>query len=331
MTSVESSHQGPAIAWVESPLQLVAAAEWAETQQRKVVVALRITSAHMSTTAAELLSRGARFAHCVPYFGIPWQLLSAHRDWAVGDAFSGQFRLASTMLSPRSLALLDDGSQAIAVIDALLGRTSFTRPHQRESALLGALGILTRDRMLSLAARSRLEVATAFAFGNVRTSLLNNRGIPVSSHRFEWVRRTARPIAVPGNRVLLGSALPTDGRMPLDRYLRWVRAEAADSPLVSAPLVYLPHRRESDALVSEVASITGVRVFDSGLPVELVLAGAQAPLEVITLPTSARTTLAHVLAGTGSVVSTRYPARDDSVSPPPMSRSRGAGAATSSE
>lgn len=296
---MQSAERGehPTIAWVESPLQLVAAAEWAETQRHKIVVALRITSSQMSTTAAELLSRGARFAECAPYFSIPWQLLSRHRDWAVGDAFSGQFRLASAVRAPRSVTLLDDGSQATAIVDALVRRTSYTRPGQRESALLGSLGILARELMLSLAARNRLDITTAFEFGDVRTALLSDQRIPVTSHRFEWVRRTARPIAVPGNRVLLGSALPTDGRMPADRYLRWVRSEAAD-----APLVYLPHRREAAAVLARVASIPGVRIFDSGLPVELVLAGAREALEVITLPTSARTTLTHVLAGSGSSI-----------------------------
>jgi hypothetical protein len=297
--------QNPAIAWVESPLQLVASAEWAETQPHKIVVALRVTSPQMSTTAAELISRGARFAECVPFFGIPWQLLSRHRNWAIGDAFSGQFRLTSAVLRARSLTLLDDGSQATAIVDTLVGRTSFARPHRRESAVLDTLGILARDRMLSLAARGLLEIATAFEFGEVRTSLLSDQRIPVTSHRFDWVRRTARTISVPGNRVLLGSALPTDGRMPVDRYLRWVRSEAADSPLV-----YLPHRREAAAVLAAVVATDGVRIFDSGLPVELVLAGAQEPLEVITLPTSARTTLTHILAGTGSSIRIRSRRRE---------------------
>ena len=299
MRSADRGHS-PAIAWVESPLQLIAAAEWADAQPHKIVVALRITSAQMSTTAAELLSRGARFAECVPFFGIPWRLLYRHRNWAVGDAFSGQFRLASAVLPPRSLTLLDDGSGAMALVDALVGRTSYARPHQRESVALGTLGILARERMLALAARDRLEISTAFEFGTVRTSLLSDQSIPVTSHRFDWLRRTARPIRVPGNRVLLGSALPTDGRMSVDRYLHWIQAEAA-----AAPVIYLPHRRETETILARIGAIAGLQIFDCGLPVELVLAGAQEPLEVITLPTSARTTLTHILAGTGSSIRTR--------------------------
>ena len=54
-----------------------------------------------------------------------------------------------------------------------------------------------------------------------------------------------------------------------------------------------------------MAEFPGVRVFDTGLPIELVLAGAQEPLEVLTLPSSATTTLANVLRGSGSSIRQR--------------------------
>lgn len=293
------------IAWVESPLQLVAAAEWAATRDEPIVVAFRLTGPQMPRTAEELLARGARFASCAPYYGIPWQLLTRHREWAIGDGFSGQFRLAGSLAAPRRLTLLDDGAQTTAIADALLGRTGYGRPRQRESSLLGGLGGLVRDRMLGLAARERLEIVTAFTLGAERVALLTDRGIRIGSQRFEWVRSTARPIAVPGNRVLLGSALPVDGRMPVDRYLRWVAAEARDGLLT-----YLPHRRERPEMLTAVAALPGVRLHQTGLPVELVLAGAREPLEVLTLPTSAQTTLAYLLEGTGSTIRTRSLARE---------------------
>ena len=286
-----------AIAWVESPLQLIAAAEWAALQDEPIVVALRLGSAQMAETAEELLARGARFAECVPYYGIPWELLSRHRIWAIGDGFSGQFRLAASALRPRRITLLDDGAHTVALVEALLERSGFTRPGQHESALSTVLGGNARNRMLHLARRERLEIATAFTLGDDRMTALADRGIRVRPHRLDWVRRTARPIAVPGNRVLLGSARPVDGLMPIDQYLAWVATEAA-----AGDLAYLPHRRETDEMLAAVADFPGVRVFDTGLPIELVLAGAREPLEVLTLPTSATTTLAHVLEGTGSSI-----------------------------
>ena len=286
-----------ALAWVESPLQLVAAAEWAARQPQPIVVAVRIGSAQMAATAEELLARGAAFAECVPFYGIPWGLLSRHSTWAIGDGFSGQFRMAISVLRPRSLTLLDDGALTIALADALLERTGFTRPGQHESALSTLLGGRARSRMLSLAMRERVEISTAFALGDDRLTALADRGIRVTPLRLDWVRRTARPIRVPGNRVMLGSARVVDGILPVEDYLSWVSKEAA-----AGELAYLPHRRETAEVIDAVAAIPGVSVFDTGLPIELVLAGATEPLEVLSQPSSATTTLAHVLAGSGSTI-----------------------------
>jgi hypothetical protein len=291
-------HDKPStIAWVESPLQLIAAAEWAAARDEPIVVALRLGSAQMAATAEELIERGANFAECVPYYGVPWELLSRHRDWAVGDGFSGQFRLAASVLRPRGITLLDDGAMTLALADALLERTGFARPGQTESTLATLLGGLARNRMLRLASRERLEFSTAFALGDDRMTALASRGIRVRPHSLGWVRRTARAIAVPGNRVLLGSARPVDGLLPLAGYLAWVAEEAA-----AGDLAYLPHRRETDEMLAAVAAIPGVLVVDTGLPVELVLAGAREPLDIVTLQSSATTTLAHVLRGSGSTI-----------------------------
>ena len=86
----------PVIAWVESPLQLIGAAEWAAAHDARVPVAGRLTT-QMSETADELIARGARFGELAPYLGIPWNLLARHSHWLVGDGFSGQFRLAASV------------------------------------------------------------------------------------------------------------------------------------------------------------------------------------------------------------------------------------------
>lgn len=289
------------LAWVESPFQLVAAAEWAATIGERIPVAMRLSSRQMTSTAEELLRRGAALS-IAPYFGIPWQALGRHRHWAAGDAYSGQFRLAASTLRPKRLTLLDDGAQTLAVADSLLGRRPFTRPGQRENVAYALLGDLARQRMLGLASRGRLEFSTTFSLGPERERLLADRGAVLTELGLDWVRRTARPLAVPGGRVLLGSALPTDGRMPLPHYLAWVASHAR-----AGRLVYLPHRRESAEQLAAVSAIVGVTVHDLGLPVELVLAGADDRLEIVTLPSSAGVTLARLLAGTGSTIRTDHP------------------------
>jgi len=292
----------PPVAWVESPLQLIGAAEWAAAHDRKVPIAGRLT-AQMSETADELIARGASFGATEPYLGIPWKLLSAHHHWLVGDGFSGQFRLAATVLRPRRITFLDDGANAAAFAGVLLGIDAYARPGVAERGLTTRVAPFARDQILGRALAGRVAFFTAFDFGAERSSGLADLGIRIERHRFEWTRRTARPFDAPRGRVMLGSARPVDGRMPLREYLAWVEVEAS-----RGPLIYLPHRREPAALLDAVRKIPGVTVRQLKLPVELVLAGATQPIEIISLPSSTTTTLPLVLQGTGAMVRPRHDA-----------------------
>lgn len=285
------------LAWAESPLQLVGAAEWAAAHGRRVPLAGRLT-AQMSSTADELVERGAMFGPSEPYLGIPWNLLATHRHWLVGDGFSGQFRLAASILRPRRITFLDDGANAIAFADALTGRGPYSRPGVVERGMTRRLVPFAIEQVLGRALAGDVEIFTAFDFGERRSADLADIGVRVERHRFEWTRRTARPFTpVTDGRVLLGSARPVDGRMPLAEYLDWVRREAS-----LAPVTYLPHRRESAAQTAAVSAVPGVHVWTQSLPAELILAGATEPLEILTLPSSTTTTLPLVLQGTGSVI-----------------------------
>lgn len=287
----------PVIAWAESPLQLVGVAEWTSAHRRRVPLAGRLTP-QMSETADELIARGALFGPCEPYVGIPWNLLARHRHWLVGDGFSGQFRLAASILRPRRITFLDDGANTLSFADALTGRRPYARPGVQERGLTTRVVPFALEQILGRALAGQVEFFSAFRFGAERTTALAEIGARVRAHRFEWTRRAARPFSTStGGRVLLGSARPVDGRMPLHAYLEWVRVEAA-----RAPVTYLPHRREPAAQLTAVAAIPGVVVSRQNLPVELALAGADERLEVITLASSTTTTLPLVLRGTGSVI-----------------------------
>lgn len=289
----------PVIAWVESPLQLIGAAEWAAAHERRVPIAGRLT-AQMSETADELLARGALFGATEPYLGIPWNLLARHRHWLVGDGFSGQFRLAASILRPRRITFLDDGANTLPYADALTGRHPYARPGVVERGLTTRVVPFVLEQVLGRALAGDVDFFTAFDLGAARLEQLADVRVRVSRHRFEWTRRTARPFRTPNGRVLLGSARVADGRMALPDYLRWVQAEAS-----AAPVAYLPHRREPAAQLAAVAAVRGVTVSTTNLPVELVVAGAVEPLEVITLASSASVTLPLVLEGTHSVVRAR--------------------------
>lgn len=285
------------VAWAESPLQLIGAAEWAAAHGGRVPLAGRL-STQMSATADELIERGAMFGPTEPYLGIPWAMLATHRHWLVGDGFSGQFRLAASILRPRRITFLDDGANAIAFADALTGRGPYSRPGVVERGLTTRLVPFALEQILGRALAGEADFFTAFDLGERRSADLADIGVRVEHHRFEWTRRTARPFTpVTHGRVLLGSARPVDGRMPMGEYLDWVRREAS-----LAPVTYLPHRRETSAQVGLVSAVPGVHVWTQSLPAELILAGATEPIEILTLPSSTTTTLPLVLRGTGSVI-----------------------------
>jgi hypothetical protein len=285
------------LAWVESPLQLIGAAEWAAAHRTTVPVAGRLTS-QISATADELLARGARFGELEPYLGIPWSLLARHGHWLVGDGFSGQFRLAAAVLRPHRLTFLDDGGHAVAYADTLRGRRPYARPHVDERGLTTVVAPFAAELIHRRAAARRAQMFTAFDLGPERLDDLADRGFGIRRHDFSWTRATAPAPVELGRRIVLGSALPVDGRVPLLDYVMWVRDAAADGA------VYLPHRRETAEQLDAVAGVPHVRVHRTGLPVELVLAGTTEPLDVHTLPSSTTTTLPLVLAGTGSIVHT---------------------------
>lgn len=285
------------LAWVESPLQLLGAAEWAASHGRTVPVAGRLTP-QISATADELLARGARFGELAPYIGIPWSMLARHGHWLVGDGFSGQFRLAAAVLRPHRVTFLDDGAYAIAYADALLGRRPYARPNVAERGLTTVVAPFAAELVHRRAAARRAGFFTAFDLGADRLDGLADRGFSIRRHGFSWTRATAPAAPALGRRIVLGSALPVDGRMMLVDYVRWVRDAAAGDA------VYLPHRRETAEQLDAVATLPGLRIHRTGLPVELVLAGARHPLDVHTLPSSTTTTLPLVMAGTGTTVFT---------------------------
>ncbi|WP_109209295.1 MULTISPECIES: hypothetical protein [Microbacterium] len=289
-----------ALAWVESPLQLLGAAEWSAAHGTTVPVAGRLTP-QISATADELLARGARFGELAPYLGIPWSLLSRHGHWLVGDGFSGQFRLAAAVLRPHRLTFLDDGAQAVAYADTLLGRRPYARPGIEERGLTTAVAPFAGELVHRRAASRRAAIFTAFDLGTDRVDALADHGFGIRRHDFSWTRATAPAAPELGRRIVLGSALPVDGRMMLVDYLRWVRDAAAGGA------VYLPHRRETAEQLDAVATVPGLRIHATGLPVELVLAGAAGPLDVHTLPSSTTTTLPLVLSGSEVLVHTGRP------------------------
>jgi hypothetical protein len=283
---------GYPVVWVESPLQFVSAAELAAERGIRLRVVFRL-GPQMPQTAAELLARGADFASCTPYIGVPWRELAGASEWIVGDGLSGQFRLAAAVLRPKAVTLLDDGTMSLRLAAALAGQCEFERPEQTTRGLRRLLGELARDHLLRLAGSGRLAFFSVFGTERPEFRAAAAFGVRLRANRFAWTRRTARPPRLVGNRVLLGTARVADGLLDAGTHRTEVARFAA-----AGGAVYLPHRREPARQVDAIRGIPGVTVIEPNLPVELFLAGLDG-LEIRSSGSSADATLTHVLSRPG--------------------------------
>jgi hypothetical protein len=121
-------------------------------------------------------------------------------------------------------------------------------------------------------------------------SELNLTSVSVIRNNFSWLRsRGLSPEHGPD--VILGSAAVVDGGMTSAAYLDWVRSQPR-------PTTYFPHRRETAAHLGLVNEIEGVFIRNTGLPIEITLAGAK-NLHIRSLASSATRSLGIILQDSG--------------------------------
>ena len=269
---------GIASAWVESPLQLLCVVEWAFARSEAVRIVPRSGALQLSATAARLREIGLpdgvviESARSLPTFSTD--------HWIIGDPFSGMARSALALRMPRHLTIVDDGSMTLR-LPAVLDATA-TLSRGTDLAPARALAELASSRLRHLDQTGALELFSYYALD------LPSR----TPNRFRWLRSRGLAASAP-SRVVLGSASVVDGLMAESDYVARIAS--------LAPASYFPHRRETLTVLQRIATIDGIEVVDSGLPIELVLAGAR-EISVLSLPSSAVETLRIILLGTGSTV-----------------------------
>ncbi len=271
------------LAWVESPLQLLCAIEYAESTGLAVRVLPRAGAVQLQSTISAVrqlgLPRGVSIAE--PR-ALPLEALvgSAERHLIVGDALSGVARSAVALRMPHRLTIVDDGSATLGIPAVLAGAGYLGRP--TDPSAVGVISEIATRRVRELDARGALEIFSCYELDHAA----------FMPNRFRWLRsRGLRSTAA--QRVVLGSAAVVDGLMSQEDYLAWVSRQGAAS--------YFPHRRETAAVLERVAAMPGMVLENRGLPIELVLAGAR-QTAIATLPTSAVRTLRIILAGSGSTI-----------------------------
>ncbi|WP_051457689.1 hypothetical protein [Microbispora sp. ATCC PTA-5024] len=283
-----AGEQGSAVAWVESPLQLLCVVEAhhagvlgpsTRVVPRAGLPALRMTRRELKRLG---LPVGLEFAE--PSERMP----RPSRTWAVGDAFSGRVQLALATAQPGRTILVDDGLATIRLLELLVAR----RP------LLRARGRATPGRVLlgaAAAVRLRTRKPTVFTALPVPDDLaeaVRSRGARLVRHDFAWLRSQPADRPPDERTVVLGTSLVRNGLIHRDRYLRWLER-------LEEPVAYYPHRREDPRDLDRVRRIEGLTVYDAGVPAEMTLRALRPDQRVLSLPSTAVTSLRVLLSARG--------------------------------
>lgn len=295
--------QGSAVAWVESPLQLLCAVEaryagvvgpGTRVVTRAKLPGLRVTRAEL---AALDLPAGLEIETADGAMPRPGR----DAAWVLGDAFSGRMQLTSLTAAPARMVLVDDGLATIRLLELLTARlgTPLLRARAKSGPTRRVLGAAASVRLRAAARAGRLTVFTALPVPAELAKAVQGLGAELVTHDFAWLRSqpaVAHP-RPPESTVVLGTSLVRNGLIHRDRYLAWLFG-------LQGPLAYYPHRREDPGDLAAVRGHPGVTVYDGGVPVEMTLRDLRPGQRVLSLPSTAVTSLRVLLSARGVPVET---------------------------
>ncbi|TDD41757.1 hypothetical protein E1286_32185 [Nonomuraea terrae] len=283
-----------ASAWVESPLQMLCAVEahHAGLLGPATAIVPRAGLRALKATRRELRR-----------LGLPEGLVLSEprermprRVQAVGDAFSGRVQLRWLLSRPGRVVIVDDGLATLRLLELIADGPyrPLLRARAEAGRLRAALGLAAALRLRA----SRVSVFTALPVEAELEAAVRRAGVELVRHDFAWLR--AQPLSAEGpaeRTVVLGTSLVRNGLVHRDHYLRWLTDLAAREPLA-----YFPHRREDPVDVALIRERPGITVHDAGAPAELTLRGLDAGQRVLSLPSTAITSLRVLLSPRGVAV-----------------------------
>ncbi|MEO3794564.1 hypothetical protein ABGB14_30505 [Nonomuraea sp. B10E15] len=287
-----------ASAWVESPLQMLCAVEahHAGLLGTATAVVPRAGLRPLTATRRELralgLPDGLELAE--PRENMPRRL------HAVGDAFSGKVQLrwltSGTGITSGRIVIVDDGLATLRLLELLAAGPSrpLLRARARSTVPRSALGLAAALRLRM----SEVSVFTALPVSGELAAAVRRAGVDLVRHDFAWLRAQPPSAEGPDERtIVLGTSLVRNGLVHRDHYLRWLSELAAREPLA-----YYPHRREDPVDVALIRERPGITVHDAGVPAELALRGLDAGQRVLSLPSTAITSLRVLLSPRGVAI-----------------------------
>ncbi|WP_030903582.1 hypothetical protein [Streptomyces sp. NRRL F-5126] len=307
-----SASEERAVAFVESPVQLLNVLEWAGRPAARdaydlTVVVLSPTDP-MSRGQLRRMAELARDAG----FTVRWQEarggagapLKAVRELApllhrsgrivIGDPFSRYVQLLLTLVKGKRLTVVDDGTATMEFVGQLARGERLVRWHRRGGArgprelVLAPVTAAARRRLTPTAARS-VEVFTAMPVEEVP------EGIEVTENRFAWTRAAFGPPRIIDGADLVGTSLVETGVLDEAQYAGAVRALAREH----GALRYFAHRRESPDKLRALHAATGLEIVRPDLPLEVIARRGPIGATIVSFPSTVVHTLPAALAGTG--------------------------------
>ncbi|WP_329076446.1 hypothetical protein [Streptomyces niveus] len=298
-----------AIAFVESPVQLLNVLEWARasaTGAELTVVVLSPTDP-MSRGQLRRMAELARDAG----FTVRWQearggasaplrtirelapLLRKAERIVIGDPFSRYVQLLLTLVSSKELTVVDDGTATMEFIAQLVHGEPLVRWHRRggrrgpRELALAPVSAVARRRLTPSRTRS-VEVFTSMP-------VEAPEGITVTANTFEWTKATFGPPRIAKGADMVGTSLVETGVVDLEQYVTAVASLARTHGATR----YFAHRRESVEKLHRLATETGLEIVRPDLPLELIARRGPIGSTVLSFPSTVVHTLPLALAGTG--------------------------------
>ncbi|MFD3485105.1 hypothetical protein [Streptomyces sp. NPDC058665] len=298
-----------AIAFVESPVQLLNVLEWARasaTGAELTVIVLSPTDP-MSRGQLRRMAELARDAG----FTVRWQearggasaplrtirelapLLRKAERIVIGDPFSRYVQLMLTLVSSKELTVVDDGTATMEFIAQLVHGEPLVRWHRRggrrgpRELALAPVSAVARRRLTPSRTRN-VEVFTSMP-------VEAPPGITVTANTFEWTKATFGPPRIAKGADMVGTSLVETGVVDLEQYVTAVGSLARTHGATR----YFAHRRESVEKLHRLATETGLEIVRPDLPLELIARRGPIGSTVLSFPSTVVHTLPLALAGTG--------------------------------
>lgn len=288
-----------ALAFAESPAQLLNAVEWAYAENARAYARLVVLGPADPTTRFQLhrLSDLAR----ADGFDVVWAEVrrgaGATRELArlarqvrtaeaigIGDPYSGMIQLLLTGVGRSArLVVLDDGTATLRYAEQWEKGEELKRWHLDRRGVPSRITGLRATRLLGHRS-DRVELFTAMP---VTTP------IPSQANTYAWVRhRFATPAVLPGTD-LMGSSLVETGVVDEAAYLDGIARLTSGRHVAR----YLPHRHETPAKLAVIERL-GVRIVKPDLPMEVYARRGPIGQSILSFPSTVLHTLPLVLTGT---------------------------------